>query len=259
MGKHYNRIDIINLSEHEGWKGLGLYFARTVPPPTPEDDVEQIRRAYERAITKLHQCADGEYQFMPIFNQIKASVEACLVAEGGRASDGREAVAAIEASIVGVGRRKRGKYLLHLLCWSTASAIGGWLLWVILSKIGLPTSSEWLLAASLMIPGGALGVAFMGFFVNRSLVYENLGRLDTYDFSPWERLAWVSLVASVLLAALWNSVLILGSGSLILNEVTKYPSYGFIIGLVAGVAEATVSELLIARLKPVEKQAASQN
>lgn len=77
--------------------------------------------------------------------------------------------------------------------------------------------------------------------------------MDQYDFVQWERVAWVVLIAYVLLAALWFNVFVLGVGNIVLNNVTTMPQYGFLIGLVCGLADSLIAELLVARLRPVAR------
>jgi hypothetical protein len=56
-----------------------------------------------------------------------------------------------------------------------------------------------------------------------------------------------------LLAALWFKVIMLGLGGVLLNDVKDTPEIGLLIGLVCGISEALVVELLLSRFRPVER------
>jgi hypothetical protein len=75
--------------------------------------------------------------------------------------------------------------------------------------------------------------------------------MDQYDFVPWVRFTWIIIIAYVLFAAVWFDLFVIGVGNMTLNQVKKDYSYGFLIGLVCGVAEAVVVEMLMTRLRPV--------
>jgi hypothetical protein len=57
----------------------------------------------------------------------------------------------------------------------------------------------------------------------------------------------------VLLVALWFDFVMLGIGGYLLNKVKTDPSAGLLIGLLCGVSEALVVEILLSKLNPVER------
>jgi hypothetical protein len=107
----------------------------------------------------------------------------------------------------------------------------------------------------LLHPGVVLGVVFTGFVLNRGIEFDKLGSFDPYQFPPLLRFAYTTIIAYVLFVALWHQWLMLGIGGELLNDVTKHADAGFGIGLICGIAEAAIVELLI-RLKPAERQGA---
>ena len=62
-----------------------------------------------------------------------------------------------------------------------------------------------------------------------------------------------SIISYILLAALWFKVVMLGLGGVLLNDVKDTPQIGLLIGLVCGISEALVVELLLSRLRSVER------
>lgn len=254
MSRHFTEVREINLSGNGHWKSVGLYFGRPEPTPPRDEEVERLRQSYETALSKLRLCAAHPEEFVPIFNQIKASAVATLATDGGQLSDGVDSLREISAGIVDISRTRRKYYLRQLIFGAVGSAVLSLSLWGLFVKVLSVPAPTWSLAAALAVPGAALGVVFIGFFANRSLTYEAAGQFDKYNFDRFERFMWVSLVSIVLLTALWNKALVLGSGSLILNDVVEHPSYGFLIGMIAGIGEASLAELLTSRLSPAEKE-----
>lgn len=267
MGEHFSRVGPVNVSGVAGWQGLDIHFERAPNPPAPDSKVEDLRRAYEGVVQKLHFVARKEDEFMRVFNEIISSAESSLVAAGGTVDDGNERLGYIKMKILDLGRRRRSRYFLRILLFGAATSVLGLVLWaaVSLAPHYLPlqewgylpsykSALSWLVPACLMLPGVALGIVFVGFATNRLSTYEGVGQMDRYDFLPWIRFTWVLLVAYVLFAALWFEVFVLGVGNIVLNKVTTESRYGFLIGLVCGVSEALVAELLVSWLRPVARQ-----
>jgi hypothetical protein len=245
--------------------GLNIYFRRVENRPPEEANVEQLRRAYEEAVHKLHLVARNENQFMPIFNRILSSAESSLATSDGKVSDGSDELAYIKRDILRLGRRRRNGYFFWIFLCGIVTSVVGLLLWLIaavlipkyvpLSEWGYADSYKsalvWLVPAILILPGAALGIVFVGFASNRIFTYEAIGPMDQYDFVPWVRFTWIIIIAYVLFAAVWFDLFVIGVGNMTLNQVKKDYSYGFLIGLVCGVAEAVVVEMLMTRLRPV--------
>jgi hypothetical protein len=266
MGIHYDCARSINISGITGWRGLEIYFGRVVNPPPLDSRVEDLRRDYERAVRKLHLVAGTEDEFMKIFNPLLDGAHSALVAMGGTVEDGRDRLKEIEHSIVKVARAKRGIYFVKILGLGLAATLVGISCAVLISIVPkvLPLDSwgyggsyrdalAWLLPACLVLPGASLGIIFVGFATQRLTTYEKVGAVDQYDFTPWQRFVWVIIISYVLLAALWFKIFVLGVGNIELNKVVDEARYGFLIGLICGVAEATVVELLASRLQPAAK------
>jgi hypothetical protein len=77
--------------------------------------------------------------------------------------------------------------------------------------------------------------------------------LYVYYFPPWLRFSYIAIVSYVLVAALWFKFVMLGVGGYLLNDVKTDPAAGLAIGLVCGISEAVIVEVLQTRLKPVER------
>jgi hypothetical protein len=102
-------------------------------------------------------------------------------------------------------------------------------------------------------PGDVLGVVFIGFVANRTITFDKIRAYDPYYFPPWLRFFYVAIVSYVLFAALWYKFVMLGVGGYLLNDVKTDPAGGLAIGLVCGISEAVIVELLILRLQPAER------
>jgi hypothetical protein len=266
MGAHFQSVGPLDVSGI-GWRGLDLYFERVENPPPPVPEAENLRRSYESAVQKLHYVARTEHEFMAVFNEIVASAESSLVAPRGTVDDGNDRLTYIKGKILDLGRSRRRRYFFWILVVGTLTSVAGLILWAAaffvprslpLADWGYTASYQsalsWLVPGCLILPGASLGIVFIGFATNRLLSYESVGRMDRYDFVPWERFMWVILIAYVLLAALWFDVFVVGLGNIVLNKVTSEPGYGFLIGLVCGVAESLIAELLMSRLQPVIRE-----
>ena len=118
------------------------------------------------------------------------------------------------------------------------------------------TALAWIVPLCLLLPGDVLGVVFIGMVANRTLTFDKITTFDPYYFPTWLRFLYIAIVSGVLLIALWFKFVMLGIGGYLLNDVKTDPSAGLVIGLLCGVSEALVVELLLSRLKPVERSAA---
>lgn len=76
----------------------------------------------------------------------------------------------------------------------------------------------------------------------------DLSRLDYMDpdgFSPLLRYALITVITWIVMTILAFQVITLGLGSVLLNEFTKTPSVAILIGLLCGLAEVTVTEIIV--------------
>lgn len=267
MGVHYQCVRPANPSGRTGWRGLDIYFERVPNPPAEDKDVEELRRSFDRAVGKLHLAARTNDQFMPVYNEILDAATGSLVVAGGTVKDGTERLEDIKIKILTLARNRRGRYFGLLLAIGAGVSVIGMLLYLavyLLPPVFIDKSSPyfadyqsslvWLLPAFLMLPGAALGVVFIGFATNRLVSYDGIGCMDQYDFAPWQRFTWVVLIAYVLFIALWFDAFVLGVGNVELNRVTTEARFGLLIGLVCGISESLIAELLTVRFRPVSGQ-----
>ena len=264
---HFSSVKPINLSGTNDWRGLELYFERSANPPPADEKVESLRRGFEQAVQKTRMAARNEGEFLPIFNKILDAAKSSLVVAGGTVKDGEERLAEIQTDILNLARKRRRGYFVNILAVGLVVSVVGLVLWGLLELIPLLLPSTeggylesyraalaWIVPACLILPGASLGIVFVGFATNTLLTFDKVGRLDQYDFFPWERFVWVSLIAFVLLAALWFDLFVIGIGNVALNKVREEPSFGFLIGLVCGISEALIADLLIKRFQPVIRE-----
>jgi hypothetical protein len=86
---------------------------------------------------------------------------------------------------------------------------------------------------------------FIGMMANRTLTFDRITTFDPYYFPPGLRFLYIAVVSCVLLIALWFKFVMLGIGGYLLNSVETEPRVGLVIGLLCGVSEALVVELLL--------------
>jgi hypothetical protein len=268
MPVYFKSVEPIDLSADGSTAGYDIYFERVDSPPTPDAKVESLRRDYEETAFVLKNMGLTPAEFGTIFNNL---------VEGGRVglqgdinesslSAGASQLNNVRRDMVRLASKGRDKYLGQLTLVGlvvtavslVVAAIVGVVPYLIhdqsLKAAFITHVRAWLLPACLLHPGVCLGVVFVGFVLNRSFTFEKITNFDAYAFSPWMRILFISVVSYVLLSALWFKVILLGAGSFLLNDVTTIPQAGFLIGMICGVSEPVVVQLLLSRLKPVEKE-----
>jgi hypothetical protein len=84
----------------------------------------------------------------------------------------------------------------------------------------------------------------------RTITEDLLGRFDPYNFRPFERLAYVTLLALGIMIILYFPVVKLGIGDVLLNNYQQRPSLGILIGLLAGASEPILARFFEQALRP---------
>jgi hypothetical protein len=269
MVVHFESVRQINLSADGSRAGIDIYFERVDHPPPQDPTLERMRSDYEVTMTVLKEMELPDKPFFDLVNELIVGAQIGLVGEAYSPESGRTQLNIVRRKLVHLARQKRDSYLWTLAKVSGIVAAVFAVLTLVVSVIdpeSLPKGpllnhykeyASWLIPFCLLHPGVALGVVFTAFSLNRVMTFERINQLDPYYFSPWMRLFYTSVVAYVLLAALWFKVIMLGAGGFLLNDIRTDPAAGVVIGLVCGVSEAIVVQMLLSRLEPSDKKAGS--
>ena len=213
----------------------------------------------------LKNVAIPEAEFGTLINQLKVGADVGLKGPNFNVAAGRSQLNQVRETLIGRARQRRDNYLLRLLVTGgifavIAMVLAGVLYFVVpryLTDSDVLTTYKsalgWLVPALLILPGDVLGVVFVGFVANRTITFDKIRAFDPYYFTPLLRFFYIAIISYVLLAALWFKFVMLGVGGYLLNDVETHPAAGFAIGLVCGVSEGFIVELLISRLKPGER------
>lgn len=264
MEEIFVRATYINLDPAKSDYGLDLYFERSGTSAT-NAEVEALRSDYERTLNILKQLSVTTAEFKHILNQLLAGAQVGLVGKNYNIQDGRGQLDSIQRQMLKFGRTNRDIYLWTLaktafVIFLATLVLCGLLYFVVPRYLSdqemlaaYRSALAWIVPICLLHPGAALGVVFVGFVINRTITFEKIAQFDPYYFSPPLRFLYVSVVGYVLFAALWFKLVMLGLGGYLLNDVRTEPAAGLLIGLVCGVSEALVVELLLNRLRPVER------
>ena len=271
MPEFFKSVKPINLSSSGSRDGLDIFFERVDSPPADDRSVEQLRVDYEETVFILKEMDLPAPDFDTLFNMLVTGAQVGLQGPQYNLESGRTQMNNVRRTLVKRSMKERDNYLGRLIVVGivvTATSLA--LAWFVTSELpkfisdtALKATFEknirtWLLAGSLLHPGVVLGVVFTGFILNRTMTFEKLRHFDPYYFPPGLRFFYVSVVSYVLFAALWFNVVMLGLGGFLLNSVRETPEAGVLIGLLCGVSEVVVVDLLISRFKPVERAANQQ-
>ncbi len=271
MTEHFKDVRIINLAADESRSGIDIYFERTDKPLPTNPDVEQLRRDYEETMFVLTNMEISDAEFFTLVNQLKGGAEIGLKGPNFSVDAGRSQLNNVRGGLIKRARKQRDAYLGRLLVTGglmtvVALAVAGAFYFILPKYIADPNMMSayqgalaWLGALFLLHPGAVLGVVFIAFVANRTITFDKIRTFDPYHFPPWLRFFYIAIVSYVMFAALWFNFVMLGIGGYLLNDVKTQPAAGFAIGLVCGIGEAIIVELLISRLKPVERETLNAN
>lgn len=270
MPEYFKSIRAINLSPDRSRAGIDIYFERTDNPPPDNASVENLRSDYEETMSVLRDMDLSDSDFGIFFNELLVGAQIGLQGPNFNLDAGRSQLNNVRNRLVRRARRERDQYLIRLgfIGGGVASAsllVAGVLYAVVPQLLKDQVSAaafngflKWLIPACLLHPGVVLGVVFTAFVLNRTFTFEKIRIFDPYYFAPGLRFFYISIISYILLAALWFKVVMLGLGGVLLNDVKDVPEIGLLIGLVCGISEALVVELLVSRFRPVERGAAQQ-
>jgi hypothetical protein len=265
MPEFFKSVRSINLSPDNSPAGLDIYFERVDNPPPDNPSVENLRGEYEETMSALKGMNLSNKDFGTVYNELLAGAQVGLQGPAFSVDAGRQQLRNVREHLVRYARRDRDRYLIRLGLTGAGVAVASlvvaaFLYFVVPQYLKDPQSVEgfknflrWLIPSCFLHPGVVLGVVFTAFVLNRTLTYEKIQTFDPYYFSPGLRFFYISIISYILLAALWFNVIMLGLGGVLLNDVRDKPEIGLLIGLVCGISEALVVELLVSRFRPVER------
>jgi hypothetical protein len=263
--EHFKDVRLINLAADGGRAGADLYFERTDNPPTADPEVEKLRRDFEVTMRVLRRFDLSNNQYSTLVNEMLAGAVVGLKGPNYSLASGRDQLNNVQNELLGRARTHRDAYLGRLFLIGSiiavlALALAGVMYFVVPQFLkdadmaaAYKTALAWIVPLCLLLPGDVLGVVFIGMVANRTLTFDKITTFDPYYFPPWLRFLYIAVVSCVLLVALWFKFVMLGIGGYLLNDVKADPSAGLVIGLLCGVSEALVVELLLSRLKPAER------
>jgi hypothetical protein len=265
MLEHFHDVRIIVLSANCERSGYDIYFERAKDPPPADPAIEGLRRDYEETMYVLKNIDMPQDEFLTCVNQLKVGAEVGLKGPNYSVDSGRSALNFLREGLIKRARSQRDSYLGRLLVTGgimtvLSMVVAGALYFILPAYITNPDMATayrgalaWPGPLFLLHPGAALGVVFVAFVANRTITFDTLATFDPYYFPPWLRFFYIAIVSYVMFAALWYKFVMLGIGGYLLNDVKTDPAAGFAIGLACGIGEAVIVELLLSRLKPVER------
>jgi hypothetical protein len=92
--------------------------------------------------------------------------------------------------------------------------------------------------------GVAIAVLLAGFWRNKTITWENIEYFDPDAFNPFVRLFGVILLSVVLMALLYKKALILGVGSIALNDFLDSEVDAMTVGFLCGLSEIPVIKIV---------------
>jgi hypothetical protein len=270
MAVHFKSVQAVNLSSDGLRAGWDIFFERSDTPPPADTKVEALRDQYEETVFVLQSMGLCDAGFDNLFNGLLVGAQVGLKGEisGSNLDAGANQLGQVRRKMVSLASKDRDNYLIELVRVGAIVSLATFLMatvvvalphvtWVMANGDGyVQKVRPWLLPGFLLHPGLCLGVVFAAFVANRSFTFEMIRKMDPYAFTPLMRILFISLVSYVLLAVLWFNIIQLGAGGYLLNDVRTIPQAGFLIGLVCGVSEPIVVQILLSRLKPEERQKA---
>jgi hypothetical protein len=263
--EHFKDVRLINLAADGGRAGADIYFERTDNPPPTDPELERLRRDYEVTMRVLRRSDVPDNEYTTLVSELVRGAEVGLRGPHYSLQSGRDQLNNVQNELLGRARSNRDAYLWRLffiggILAIAALALAGVLYFVVPQYLkdadiaaAYKSALAWIVPLCLLLPGDVLGVVFIGMVANRTLTFDRITTFDPYYFPPGLRFLYIAVVSCVLLIALWFKFVMLGIGGYLLNSVETEPRAGLVIGLLCGVSEALVVELLLSRLKPVER------
>lgn len=113
-------------------------------------------------------------------------------------------------------------------------------------------SSSLFLAYSTTTIGVCIGLILISFLRNRKITYNNFDEIYLYRMRPWRYFILIEVLALVLIILVASDVVILGVGSISLNEIDEKWWNGLILGLLCSICEPLISKLVVNQVRPSE-------
>jgi hypothetical protein len=265
MPEYFRDVRLINLAPNGERAGIDIFFQRAENPPQTDVDVEKLRRDFEETMLVLQDVDVPKGEFETLVNELLAGAIVGLKGLQYNLDSGRSQLKKVRDKLLKRARGLRNAYLARLsfvggITTIFALVLAGLLYFVVPQYLkdtdisaAYKAALAWIVPLCLLLPGDVLGVIFVSLVANQTLSFDKIRTFDPYGFPPWLRFFYIAIVSVVLFLALWFKFIMLGIGGYLLNDVKTDPSGGLVIGLLCGVSEALVVELLISRLKPVER------
>ena len=177
---------------------------------------------------------------------------------------GTQQLALVEKLLLRRVAESRKGFLGSIYLWAAFWALLGLLLLSLLGLVSeeviqLPTITATALstlsAFGYSMLGIALGVSITSVIRLRQVTPELIGKFDPYDFSPWNRFFYVTLLAIGIFVLLYFGVVQIGLGSVLLNEVSEKPAMGTLVGLAAGASEPVLASIFEKGSSPANSSA----
>jgi len=172
----------------------------------------------------------------------------------------------VKSDVANAAYLLRSKRIHGMLHWSPAWLTAAFILfgaWFLISSntaalrksLSIPeteitTAAMFLAGLGMALIGVILGSLLMVFALNRNLTFENFSSVRLYQLGPFKYLLFVSLLTVVVAILLAFEVVQIGLGGSLLNDFTKMPSLGVLIGLMCSVSEPIIMTLVSDNLRP---------
>lgn len=207
-------------------------------------------------------------QYATFVNELVAGAVVGLKGPNYNLQSGRDQLGSVQKDMLGRARKNSDAYLGRtFLIGGGIAAIRLFLAAVMYFVVphylkkpdiaaAYKTALAWIVPFACYFRAMCSASSLSAWVANRTLTFDKTTTFDPYYFPPWLRFLYIAIVSGVLLVALWFEFVMLGIDGYLLNDVKTDLSAGLVIGLLGGVSEALIVELLLARLKPVERSVA---
>jgi len=145
-----------------------------------------------------------------------------------------------------IGRPVIYRYLLYFAAWAAGGmAVAG--LFLVLAKCVRPD----LMPFGWIVVGAMAGAWFFTAARRREVSFEGVQDFLDVRYEPFIRLVFVGLLAVLAALLLKLDVLSLTIGSANLSKFATDPTLAFVLGLIAGIGERTLSVQVVERVRKV--------